>query len=249
MRRTTLACVLASVGLLYACADSNTSRDELLVSAAASLTDVFAGMESAFEEENPGLDVVLNLAGSSTLREQILQGAPVDVFASANMANMDVVEQAGELVGDPEVFARNRLQIAVPSGNPGGVSGLEDFSRDDLLIGLCAEPVPCGGLARQVLSKAGVTAAVDTNEPDVRALITKIELAELDAGIVYVTDVAATGSKVKGIEIPTDLNVDAVYPIAALAGGPNPTGARAFVAFVRSERGQAILADYGFAPP
>lgn len=249
MRQTTLAGLVAFAGLLSACADSGASQDELLVSAAASLTDAFAEIESAFEGQNPGLDVVLNLAGSSALREQILGGAPADVFASANVANMQQLEQAGELASDPVVFARNRLQIAVPPGNPGGVAGLEDFSRDELLIGLCAEPVPCGELAREVLSRSGVTAAVDTNEPDVRALLTKIELGGLDAGIVYATDVAHSGGGVDGVDIPGESNVAATYSIAVLAGTSSLDQARAFVAFVQSEEGQSILADYGFAPP
>ena len=219
------------------------------MSAAASLADAFAEIESVFEADNPDVDVVLNLAGSSALREQILQGAPVDVFASANLANMRQVEQAGQLESGPEAFATNRLQIAVPDGNPGGVEGLGDFSREDLLIGLCAEPVPCGGLAREVLSTAGVIPAVDTNEPDVRALMTKIGLGELDAGIAYVTDVMAWGSEVEGIEIPEEVNVAATYSIGVVAGTSSPAEARAFVAFVQSERAQAIFADYGFAPP
>jgi molybdate transport system substrate-binding protein len=222
---------------------------ELLVSAAASLTDALADVAAAFEAANPGVDVVLNFAASSALREQILEGAPADVFASANMSNMNKVVDAGEVVGDPQVFVRNLLQIAVPPGNPAGVTGLEDFGRDELLIGLCAEGVPCGDFARQALAKAGVTPAIDTNEPDVRALLTKIEAGELDAGITYVTDVASTGGKVDGIDIPADLNVTAEYPIAALTGAPNPDAASAFVAFVLSEEGQAILGEYGFASP
>lgn len=249
MRRTALACLVAFAGLLSACGDPGVSRDELLVSAAASLTDAFAEIVSTFEAENPGIDVVLNLAGSSALREQILEGAPADVFASANLANMQQLEQAGEVSGDPVAFATNRMQIAVPPGNPGGVGGLEDFSRDELLIGLCAEPVPCGVLAREVLSRAGVIAAVDTNEPDVRALLTKIELGELDAGIVYVTDVADSGSGVEGVDIPEESNAAAVYSIGALSDSQNLPAARAFVAFVQSEQGQSILADYGFGPP
>ena len=162
MRRKTLTWLVAFGALLYSCGNPGAVSAELLVSAAASLTDAFSEIESAFEADNPDVDVVLNLAGSSALREQILEGAPADVFASANMANMQQLEQAGHLTGSPAIFARNRLQIAVPPGNPGGVTGLEDFSREELFIGLCAEPVPCGQLAREVLSEAGVTAAVDT---------------------------------------------------------------------------------------
>lgn len=245
-----MALLMALVVVLAACGDDGGSVEgELLVSAAASLTDAFADVEAAFEDANPDVDVVLNLGSSSSLREQILEGAPADVFASANTSNMDQVVEAGEVEGEPEIFVRNLLQIAVPSGNPAGVTGLEDFGRDELLIGLCAEEVPCGDFAREALANAGVTPAIDTNEPDVRALLTKVEVGELDAGITYVTDVASTNGAVEGVDIPDDQNVVASYPIAALTNAPNPEAAAAFVAFVLSDEGQAILAEYGFAAP
>ncbi|HJS72568.1 MAG TPA: molybdate ABC transporter substrate-binding protein [Acidimicrobiia bacterium] len=221
---------------------------ELLISAAASLTDAFGEIETVFEDANPGVDVVLNLGPSSGLREQILEGAPADVFAPANTSNMDQVVEAG-VAADPEIFVRNLLQIATPSGNHGEVEGLEDFGREGLFIGLCAEGVPCGDFAREALANAGVTPAIDSNEPDVRALLTKVEAGELDAGIVYVTDVLSTGGSVEGVDIPEDQNVVAEYPIATLAGAPNPDAATAFVEFVLSEEGQAILVEYGFASP
>jgi molybdate transport system substrate-binding protein len=221
----------------------------VLVFAAASLTDAFAEIATAFEAEYPGVDVQLNLAGSSSLREQILEGAPADVFASANQSNMDQLIEAGEVDGDARVFAENLLQIAVPAQNPAGVAGLEDFARQDLLIGLCAEGVPCGDFAREALANAGVEASIDTNEPDVRALLTKIGADELDAGIVYVTDIIAAGDLVEGIDIADDVNVVASYPIAPLAEAPNAAAASAFVDFVLSEQGQSILVSYGFAAP
>jgi molybdate transport system substrate-binding protein len=128
------------------------------------------------------------------------------------------------------------------------VVGLADFARDDLLIGLCAEEVPCGDLARLALENAGVSAIVDTNEPDVRALLTKIEAGELDAGITYVTDVGSSDG-VDGVDIPVDVNVAATYPIVALVGAGDPDSANLFVAFVLSDRGRAILHDHGFAYP
>ncbi len=222
---------------------------ELLVSAAASLTEAFAEVETAFEDANPGVDVVLNLGSSSGLREQILEGAPADVFASANTSNMDQVVEAGENGGEPEIFVTNLLQIAVPAGNPAGVDGLEDFANEELLIGLCAEGVPCGDFGRQALENAGVTPSIDTNEPDVRALLTKVEAGELDAGITYVTDVLSTEGAVEGVDIPEDLNVVAAYPIVTLASAPNPDAAAAFVEFVLSEEGQGILNSYGFTSP
>ena len=222
---------------------------ELLVSAAASLTDAFAEVEAAFEEANPEVDVVLNLGSSSSLREQILEGAPADVFASANTSNMDQVAEAGGVEGEADIFVLNELQIAVPAGNPAGVTGLEDFANDDLLIGLCAEEVPCGSFGREALEKARVIPAIDTNEPDVRALLTKVEAGELDAGIVYVTDVLSTAGAVEGVVIPEEVNVVAAYPIAALVNAPNPEAAAAFVDFVLSDEGQAILLGFGFSSP
>jgi molybdate transport system substrate-binding protein len=229
------------------CASSGGSR--VLVSAAASLTDVFATIESSFEDIHPETDIVLNLAGSSTLREQILEGSPADVYASANKANMDQIVAAGRVAGDPVVFASNRLQIAVPAGNPAGIGGLADFGRDELLIGLCAPDVPCGSFAAEALANAGVVPAVDTYEPNVRALLTKVELGELDAAIVYATDVVSARGTVDGIEIPADQNVQADYWIAVLADAPNPAGARAFVDFVLSGDGRRILASFGFGTP
>ena len=238
---------LAFSGLLVAC--SGEGEEGLVVSAAASLQDAFTEMADAFEDRHPGTDVLLNFGGSSTLREQILEGSPVDVFASANISNMDAVVEAGEVRGQPVVFASNRLQIAVPAGNPAGVEALADFSDETLLIGLCAEGVPCGDFARETLALAGVQPSIDSDEPDVRALLTKIGEGELDAGITYVTDIAASGGDVDGIEIPDELNVVTEYPIATISTGASPDAAEAFVELVLSELGQAILRDHGFASP
>ncbi|MEA2024871.1 MAG: molybdate ABC transporter substrate-binding protein, partial [Actinomycetota bacterium] len=181
MRRHRAITIGLTAGALMLAACGNTGNGaggDVLVSAASSLTEAFAEMEAAFETANPEIDIVLNIGGSSALREQILAGAPADVFASANTSNMDRVVAAGDVEGEPAIFARNRLHIAVPGGNPGGVAGLADFARDELLIGLCAESVPCGDYGRQALQNAGVIPAVDTEEPNVRALLTKIEAGE-----------------------------------------------------------------------
>ena len=248
MRNFRLTVTACALGMVIACSGSS-AEGELLVSAAASLTDAFAEMESAFEDANPDVDVLLNFGSSSALREQILEGAPADVFASANSSNMDQVAEAGELAGAAEIFVTNSLQIAVPTGNPAEVTGLEDFAREDLLIGLCAEDVPCGDFGRQALENAGVIPSIDTNEPDVRALLTKVEAGELDAGITYVTDVLSAAGTVEGVDIPAEVNVVAEYPIATLLGAPNPDAAVAWVEFVLSEEGQAILTSYGFTSP
>ena len=224
-------------------------QGELLVSAAASLADVFAAIGSDFEAANPGVEVQLNLGSSASLRQQVLEGAPADVYASADTANMARLVEAGETTGDPVVFARNRMEIAVPAGNPAAITGLGDFADPRLLIGLCAEQVPCGAYALEVLGNAGVTPSVDSNEPDVRALLTKIAAGELDAGITYLTDVLSAGGGVEGLAIPEDVNVTVDYPIATLAGAPNPEIAARFVDFVFSGQGQAILDGYGFSSP
>jgi molybdate transport system substrate-binding protein len=229
-------------------ADAPALEGDITVFAAASLTDAFTDLGTTFESENPDVSVEFNFGASSALREQILAGAPADVFASANTSNMDQVVDGGAAT-DPENFVTNQLEIAVPAGNQAGVTRLDDFANPDLLIGLCAEEVPCGELGREALANAGVTPSVDTNEPDVRSLLTKVEAGDLDAGIVYITDVMAAGDAVEGIDIPADENVIATYPIAALTDAANAEVADAFVAFVLSDGGQEILDSYGFDAP
>ena len=225
-----------------------TPEGDITVFAAASLTDAFTELGTAFEAENPEASVEFNFGASSALREQILAGAPADVFASANTSNMDEVVDGGA-ASDPEGFVTNQLEIAVPAGNEAGVTGLDHFANPDLLIGLCAEDVPCGEFGREALANAGVTPSIDTNEPDVRSLLTKVEAGDLDAGIVYVTDVMAAGDTVEGVEIPAEENVVATYRIAALTDAANPDAADAFVQFVLSDEGQEILQSYGFGGP
>jgi len=215
------------------------------VFAAASLTDAFGEAADEFMADHQDVTVELNLAASSALREQILAGAPSDVFASANVDNMDQVVEAGA-AEDPAVLARNALEIVVPAGNPAGVDGLDDFGDPELLIGLCAAQVPCGDFGREALANAGVTPAQDTDEPDVRSLLTKVAAGELDAGIVYRSDVLAAGDSVGGIEIPEDVNVVAEYPIATLTESGSPEVADAFVEYLLGDEGQAILASWGF---
>lgn len=244
--------LVAATAALVACGGGppeDGGRGELVVSAAASLTDAFRAVEAAFEVSRLDVDVVLNLAGSSTLRVQILEGAPVDVYASADSANMARVVAADLTAGEPVVFARNRLRIVVPADNPGAVTDLADLAREELLVGLCAEEVPCGAHARRALRRADVEPAVDTWEPDVRALLTKVAEGELDAGIVYATDVASAGGAVEGLELPAGARVVARYPIAVLRDAPRPEAARAFVAFVLSAEGRSILRDHGFEVP
>jgi molybdate transport system substrate-binding protein len=221
---------------------------KLTVFAAASLTDVFTTLGDQLTAENPDLDVTFNFAGSSALAEQIVQGAPADVFASANEKQMTVVTDEG-LAADPVVFTSNVLQIAVPAGNPAGVTGLDDFARDDLALALCAPQVPCGSAASDVFRAAGITPAPDTYEEDVRAALTKVEIGEVDAALVYASDVVSAGDKVEGIEFPEARDAVNRYPIAVLDDAPNPAAADAFVSLVRSDAGQKALTDAGFRAP
>ncbi len=230
-------------------APTPSGEDQVLVSAATSLTAVFAELSSEFESANPGIDVVLNFAGSTALREQILEGAPIDVFASADRSNMQRAVESGEVEGRPEIFARNVLQIAVSAGNPADVTGLDDFARSELLIGLCISTVPCGELAREALAKEGVTPSIDSVEPNVRALLTKVEAGELDAGITYLTDVLFASDAIEGIDLPSGQNVIAEYPIAVLTNARSPAAAAMFMKFVLSGEAQSILHEYGFISP
>lgn len=241
---------LLLVGLALVVASCGAGDDEpqpLLVMAAASLTDAFADIESAFEAQYPDVDVQLNLAGSASLREQILQGAPADVFASANQETMRIVVDA-ELAAPPTTFATNELIVAVPVANRANVQGLDDLANAGLFVGLCAEGVPCGDFARLALQQAGVEVSLDTNEGDVRALVTKIAADELDAGIVYATDVRAN-PQVTGIAMPASVRVEISYPIAALTESGRPQVSDDFIDFVLSDVGQAVLALHGFGTP
>ncbi|KQS66715.1 molybdate ABC transporter substrate-binding protein [Modestobacter sp. Leaf380] len=221
----------------------------LTVFAAASLTDVFTDLGDRLMADNPGLTVTFNFAGSSALATQVTQGAPADVFASANQTQMTVVTDAGLADGDPTVFAENVLAIAVPEGNPADVTGIADFGDADLTLAVCAPDVPCGAAAEQVFEAAGVTAQPDTLEEDVRAALTKVELGEVDAALVYASDVQSAAGRVEGIAFPEAEDAVNDYPIAQLSDAPNPEAARAFLDLVGSDAGQQALTDAGFRSP
>jgi molybdate transport system substrate-binding protein len=223
----------------------------LLVFAAASLTETFTELGRSFETANPGLRVKFNFAGSSALAAQINQGAPADVFAAASPATIKTVGDAGGTAGPPAVFARNRLQIAVPPDNPGRVARLTDLARPGLRVVMCAPQVPCGAAARTALRAGGLSVTPVSQEQDVRAALTKVRLGEADAALVYRTDVRAggAGGKVTGIDFPEAAQAINDYQIAALAHAPQPALAARFVQLVRSDQGQAVLARAGFEPP
>ncbi|HEX2177411.1 MAG TPA: molybdate ABC transporter substrate-binding protein [Nocardioidaceae bacterium] len=222
---------------------------EVVVFAASSLTGSFQRIGRAFEAAHPGVEVRFSFGGSSSLGPQVAAGAPADVFASADRATMARAVAADATAARPVLFARNRLQVAVPPDNPGRVDGLDDFARSELTLAVCAPQVPCGAAARRAFAAAGVRARPDTLEQDVKAVLTKVELGEVDAGLVYRTDVRAAGERVRGVAVPEVRRVVNAYPIAPLADAPNPAGGRAFVRFVRSATGREVLVDAGFDLP
>jgi molybdate transport system substrate-binding protein len=193
--------------------------------------------------------VVLSFGSSSALAQQLRQGAPADVFAAADRRTMGMVTGAGLAPAGPPVFARNRLQIAVPAGNPGRVRGLPDLARAELAVALCAPSVPCGAAARDALRAAGISARPDTYEKDVKAALAKVVLGEVDAALVYRTDVLAAGDKVIGIALPGAAGAVNDYPVTVLDAAANPEAARAFVAHLRSPAGRRTLSEAGFQTP
>ncbi|MDQ2957688.1 MAG: molybdate ABC transporter substrate-binding protein [Actinomycetota bacterium] len=220
----------------------------ITVLAAASLTGSFGTLAKQFEAAHPGVTVKVSFGASSALALQINQGAPADVFASAATKNMDQVIKAGGASAGTN-FVSNVMEIAVPPSNPANIATVADLAKSGVKVALCQPQVPCGAVAATVFKNADVTVKPVTLEADVKSTLTKVETNEVDAGVVYVTDVRSAGSKVKGIEIPASVNGSTEYPIAALTKAQNTAGAQAFVAYVLSPAGQQVLAAAGFAKP
>ena len=241
-----LATAIGAALLLAACGWSAAQSRTLNVFAAASLTDSFKALAASYEQQHHGLTVKLNFAGTPTLVAQIEQGAHADVFASADTANMDRLEADAFTSGDAQVFAHNELQIVVAPGNPKGISSLADFAKPGVIYISEAATVPAGKYSLQALQKAHVTVTPKSLETDVKSVISKIELGEADAGIVYATDVKAAGPKVQGVTIPTADNVIATYPIVAVKDASNAGAAAGFIAYVLSAEGQSTLVSFGF---
>ncbi len=221
----------------------------LNVFAAASLTDTFTALKDRFEIDNPGVEVRLNFAGSSDLAQQIVNGAPADVFAAANESTMATVSDAGQAAGPPALFATNVLQIATPPGNPKGVATFADLARPDVTVVVCAPQVPCGSATEKIEEATGVTLAPVSEEPDVKSVLGKVSTGNADAGLVYVTDVRSAGDSVDGVDFPEAEQAVNDYPIVALSSGPHPDLAASFVALVTGEVGKKALEDAGFGTP
>lgn len=253
MRRTLLrsaTVVLTGALVVGGCGSSSDGEsDDLTVFAAASLTDAFGALGDAFTEANPDIEVTFNFAASSELVAQVIEGAPADLYASADLANMDKLVAAGAEGDEPVVFATNRSEIIVGPGNPEGIADIHDLARPDLVVVTCAIEVPCGSYAAEVFANAGVTVTPKSYEQNVKAVVTKVTLGEADAGIVYATDVTAAADDASGVVIPDDINVVAEYPIAITGESSNAAGAQTFIDFVLSNEGQAVLASFGFGPP
>jgi molybdate transport system substrate-binding protein len=228
---------------------STTPSGTITVSAASSLTDVLPVIAQAFQKRYPGTTVRMNFGGSSTLVAQVMAGAPVDVLATASEPTMWKAVNAG-VVSKPLLFAKNTMAVVMPADNPARITTLSDLGRPGVLVGLCEVTVPCGAAAKEVLTKARVTVTPVTRELEVRALLGKVMSGELDAGIVYVTDVKAAGAKVTSMPIPASVNAVTTYPVATVGDTANPVLARTFVNYLRySPSAQGILRAYGFGKP
>ncbi|MFB9469649.1 molybdate ABC transporter substrate-binding protein [Nonomuraea salmonea] len=221
---------------------------EVTVFAAASLTGTFTELGKVFEAAHPGASVRFNFGSSATLAQQIVQGAPADVFAAASPATMKTVTDAS-LAGSPATFVRNKLQIAVPADDPAHIDELKDLTDPKVKVALCAEQVPCGAAAAKALDAAGLQVKPVTLEQDVKATLTKVELGEVDAALVYKTDVIASAGKVRGIAFPEADQAVNDYPIATITEAPAGDAARRFVDLVLSQQGKDVLTKAGFEAP
>lgn len=256
MRRTLAAGILVLSLVLVAVVPGvastrrgSTVTGAVTVFAASSLTEAFTAIGEKFERKYPGTDVTFSFNSSSTLATQIRQGAPADVFASADVENMHALVKSEHVVTDGAVeFARNRLAIAVEPGNPKTIESLADTVKDGVTLVLCAPEVPCGKFARQAYEEAGLALPEVPTGANVKDTLTKVVLGEADAAVVYVTDVKAANGDVTGVKIPDAQNVVATYPIAPLADVSNPVAAKAFTQYVGSKAGQKILRRFGFLP-
>jgi molybdate transport system substrate-binding protein len=227
---------------------SDTAAGSITVFAASSLKEAFTQIGKDYEAAHPGATVTFNFGASSTLATQITQKAPADVFASASRKTMDTVTAAGAASG-VKVFAVNTMEIATPPNPSTAVSSLADLAKPGVKVVICQKDVPCGAAAAKLFTQNTLTVTPVSEEVDVKAVLSKVVLGEADAGIVYVTDVLAAGSKVVGVPIPADKNVTTKYPIAPITGSANAATAQAFVDYVLSAAGQKVLIAAGFASP
>src|SRR6201987_1722126 len=258
MRRFTLAIAALGAIAVAGCGSSggsnsstsgsSSSTGTITVLAAASLTGSFTQLGKQFETAHKGDTVKFSFGPSSGLATEITSGAPADVFASAAPANMDTVVKAGD-ASNPQDFAKNTAEVAVPPANPAKVTSVSDLAKSSVKVALCQPQVPCGVVASEVFKNAGITVKPVTLQPDVKSVLTQVELGNVDAGMVYVTDVKAAGSKVKGVAIPASENASTLYPIASISDSKEKAVAQSFVSYVLSPAGQSVLTAAGFQKP
>lgn len=227
--------------------DAQGEQRKLVVLGASSLNGVLEELAADYEAAHPGTTVIVSTGGSSGLTRQVVGGIPADLLVVASPESLQPVLDAGEAVGEPVLVATNRIQIAVPAGNPAGVRGLADLARPELAVALCAPQVPCGAVALRAFDAAGLSAAPDTLEQDVRAVLAKVRLGEVDAGVVYTTDVLAGGLDVVGVPLPGAPSTD--YPAVLLRASDQPAEARQFLDLLASPVGQTVLTGAGFSLP
>ena len=261
MRRiaTIVLAVAATIGVAAGCSSSSPSSSSspkaagsvsgtITVFAASSLQGAFTTIGQQFQSAHPGTTVKFSFGASSSLAQEINAGSPADVFASASTTNMDQVVTAGH-ASNPVTFANNVMEVAVPPSNPAHVASVSDLANPAVKTALCQPQVPCGVTAAKVFSNAKIAVTPVTQQPDVKSVLTQVELNNVDAGMVYVTDVKAAGSKVMGIQIPSGENASTAYPIATVNSSKNKATADAFTAYVNSSAGQKVLATDGFEKP
>jgi molybdate transport system substrate-binding protein len=250
MTKRALVALTAPAVLLLAVAQPASAGDkpsgEITVFAASSLTESFDAIAKQFEKKYPDVDVKFDYDSSSNLATQINQGAPADVFASADEDNLKKTTDAGTVKPPPVVFAKNRLEIAVEKGNPKKIKSLADLQKSGLIVVLCADQVPCGKYAAESLGKAGATITPASKEENAKATLSKVSIGEADASIVYVTDVKAAKGTTSGVKIADKVNVIATYPMAVVKGSQNATAAKAWLQFVKSDEAQKTLRKFGF---
>ncbi len=243
------ACGGSSSGSSAAPTSAAPTAKTLTVQAAASLTESFTALGKQFETDNPGVTVKFNFGGSSDLAQQIVQGAPADVFAAASDATMKTVTDANLTASPPTIFATNVLEIATPPGNPKGIASFADLAKPDVKVVVCAPQVPCGAAAVKIEQATGVTLTPVSEEADVKSVLAQVETGDADAGLVYTTDVKSAGDKVQGVPFPEASQAPTNYPIAVLKNAPQPELATQFVALVTGEQGQKTMDQAGFGQP
>lgn len=259
--RSLAVTVLSAVALLAGCSDTESSQatstsaesagitGDVTVFAAASLQKTFTELGTEFEKEHPGTKITFNFAGSSDLVAQLTQGAPADVFASADTNNMTKATDAAVVAGDPVNFATNTLTIVTPPGNPMSIAAFADLATPGTQVVVCAPQVPCGSATEKVEKASGVTLSPVSEESAVTDVLGKVTSGQADAGLVYVTDAAGAGDKVTAIAFPESGGAVNTYPIAVLKDAANPEAAQSFVDLVTGTAGQEVLAAAGFAAP